>query len=109
MILSRGVIGNTTPSEGAECRFDPCRDNKLTSGRTVIASPFEGDTERFKGSNPLGSSKLCCSLTLKVLPLEVGMWVKILPTQPLTSGVIGNTSDFGSEEYRFETCGVNYL
>jgi hypothetical protein len=25
----------------------------------------------------------------------------------LTSGVIGNTSDFGSEEYRFETCGVN--
>ena len=25
--LSRSVIGNTTPSEGEECRFEPCRDN----------------------------------------------------------------------------------
>ena len=58
----------------------------MTSGRMVNASSFEGDTERFTGSNPVGSSK-----------------------SKLTCGVIGNTSDFGSEESKFEPWQVNFV
>lgn len=62
----------------------------------VIASPFEGDTERFAGSSPAGITK--SSWNYCIYYYICGK---------LTCGVIGNTSDFGSEVSEFESQQVN--
>ena len=44
--LFRGVTGNTSDSESEEWGFETLWNNKLPSGRMVIASVFEADTHQ---------------------------------------------------------------
>ena len=80
--LTCGVIGNTSDFGSEEFRFEPWQVNKKSS---LMRSGYSGNLFRFAPwkmrSTPFNAENLF---------------------QKLSCGVIGNTSDSGSEEFRFE-------